>query len=79
MNIPINQIIQGDSLEVLKTFPSESFDCVITSPPYWNLRDYGVAGQLGLEITFQEYIKISNQRLAQQGLFTSYILTNVIN
>jgi DNA modification methylase len=52
----LNKIIQGDSLEVLKTLPDESVDCVITSPPYWALRDYGVAGQLGLEPTFQEYI-----------------------
>lgn len=51
-----NKIIQGDSLEVLKTLPDESIDCVITSPPYWALRDYGVEGQLGLEPTFQEYI-----------------------
>ncbi len=51
-----NKILQGDSLEVLKTLPSESVDCVITSPPYWALRDYGVEGQLGLEPTFQEYI-----------------------
>ena len=49
-------ILQGDSLEVLKTFPDESVDCVITSPPYWALRDYGVDGQLGQEKTFQEYI-----------------------
>lgn len=33
----------GDSLEVLKTFPSETIDCCITSPPYWGLRDYGTA------------------------------------
>lgn len=51
-----NKIIQGDALEVLKTLPDESVDCVITSPPYWALRDYGVLGQLGLESTFQEYI-----------------------
>lgn len=51
-----NKIVCGDSLEVLKTLPSESIDCAITSPPYWALRDYGVAGQLGLEPTFQEYI-----------------------
>ena len=49
-------ILQGDSLEVLKTLESESVDCIITSPPYWALRDYGVVGQLGLEPTFQEYI-----------------------
>lgn len=52
----MNNIIQGDSLEVLKTLPSESVDCAITSPPYWALRNYGVDGQLGLEPTFQEYI-----------------------
>lgn len=51
-----NKIIQGDCLEVLKTLPNDSVDCVITSPPYWALRDYGVAGQLGLESSFQEYI-----------------------
>ena len=50
------RIINGDSLEVLKTLPDESVDCVITSPPYWALRDYGCEGQLGLEPTFQEYI-----------------------
>lgn len=52
----VNKIIHGNSLEVLKTLPDESIDCVVTSPPYWALRDYGVAGQLGLESTFQEYI-----------------------
>ena len=56
MNLPINKIIQGDALEVLKILPDESVDCMITSPPYWALRDYGVEGQLGLEPTFQEYI-----------------------
>jgi len=39
----INHIYQGDSLEVLKTLPDESIDCVMTSPPYWALRDYGTA------------------------------------
>lgn len=50
------KIIHGDCLEELKKLPSESVDCVVTSPPYWALRDYGVYGQLGLEKTFQEYI-----------------------
>jgi DNA modification methylase len=36
----INTIIQGHTLEVLKTFPDESVNCVICSPPYWSLRDY---------------------------------------
>lgn len=52
----INHIYQGDCLEVLKTFPDECVDCVITSPPYWGLRDYGVDGQLGLEKTPEEYV-----------------------
>jgi len=50
------KIICGDSLTELKKMESESVDCVITSPPYWALRDYGIEGQLGLEPTFQEYI-----------------------
>jgi len=56
MTLPINQIIRGDALEVLRTLKSESVNCFLTSPPYWALRDYGVEGQLGLEPTFQEYI-----------------------
>ena len=51
-----NEIIQGDSLEVLKEMPGGVVDCVVTSPPYWGLRDYGAAGQLGLEPTIKEYI-----------------------
>jgi DNA modification methylase len=52
----LNKIYHGDSLEVLKTFPSESVDCVITSPPYFGLRDYGVEGQIGLEETPKIYV-----------------------
>ena len=39
----IDKIICGDTLEVLKQMPSDSVDCIITSPPYWGLRDYGEA------------------------------------
>ena len=56
MNLPINQIICGDALQVLKEMPSGAVNCCISSPPYWALRDYGVDGQLGLEKTFEEYI-----------------------
>jgi len=51
-----NTILQGDALEKLKELPEESINCVMTSPPYWALRDYGVDGQLGLEPTFEGYI-----------------------
>ena len=53
----LNKIYQGDAYETLLTFESESIDCVVTSPPYWNLRDYGVEGQIGLEFTITEYIQ----------------------
>lgn len=46
----------GDSLHVLKSLPSESVQCCVTSPPYWGLRDYGTEGQIGLEPTPQEHI-----------------------
>jgi DNA modification methylase len=52
-----NKIYHGSALPVLKTFPDGSIDCCVTSPPYWGLRDYGVSGQLGLEPTFELYIK----------------------
>ena len=51
-----NKIYQGDALGVLKTFPDESIDCCMTSPSYWNQRDYHMEGQLGLEPTEDEYI-----------------------
>lgn len=52
----MNKILQGDCLVMLKKLPDESVDMVMTSPPYYTLRDYGVDGQLGLEPTFEEYI-----------------------
>lgn len=46
----------GDAEEVLAGVPDESVQCVVTSPPYWGLRDYGVDGQIGLEETLTEYL-----------------------
>ena len=54
---PSGILYNGDVLEVLKTLPDESVDCIITSPPYWGLRDYGVEGQIGLEPTLEEYFE----------------------
>lgn len=53
----LNRIISGDSLKILKRLPSESVDCVVTSPPYWMLRDYRVKGQIGLEASIEDYLK----------------------
>jgi len=49
-------VFLGDCREVMATMPAESVHCVVTSPPYWGLRDYGHAGQLGLEPTPEEYV-----------------------
>jgi len=46
MALKTNHIYQGHALEVLKTFPDESIDCVVTSPPYWSLRAYGTEPQI---------------------------------
>jgi len=50
-------LYNGDVLEILKKLPDESVDCVVTSPPYWALRDYKIRGQLGLESSFDEYLE----------------------
>jgi len=56
INLYTNKIIHGDILATLKLLPTESIDCVITSPPYWQLRDYGWKGQWGLEKTYDDYL-----------------------
>lgn len=48
----------GDVRAVLATMEPDSIDCVVTSPPYWGLRDYGVAGQLGLERSLGEHLAV---------------------
>jgi len=49
-------IHHGDALTVLRTMPDESVNCCVTSPPYFGLRNYNVAGQIGLERTPDEYV-----------------------
>lgn len=48
----------GDVREQLRAMPDAYFDCVVTSPPYWGLRDYGVVGQIGLEPTLGEHLAV---------------------
>src|SRR5689334_7984356 len=49
-------VLEGDVDEVLTRLPIEAVQCVVTSPPYWGLRDYGIEGQIGLEPTLAAYI-----------------------
>lgn len=49
-------VIEGDALKSLQRIPSSTIQCVVTSPPYWGLRDYGVEDQIGLEAELQQFI-----------------------
>ena len=53
----MNKIFCGNALDILKTFPPESVNMCVTSPPYYGLRDYGVEAQIGNEQTPYEYIQ----------------------
>jgi len=55
--LELNKIYNGDWIDLSKQLDNESINCIMTSPPYWALRDYKTEGQLGLEPTFDEYIK----------------------
>src|SRR5690242_7344408 len=57
-DLPLNQIVQGDALEVARSLPDASIDLTVTSPPYaLGLRNYGVEGQWGSEATPEEYVE----------------------
>ena len=49
-------IFEGDALAVLCKLPSQSVQCIVTSPPYWGLRDYRIPCQIGLESTLLEFL-----------------------
>ena len=56
-----HKIIFGDSAKVLKTFSDNTFQLMVTSPPYWNVRDYGHPNQIGLNDSLQEYLDKLNE------------------
>ncbi|SDB87305.1 DNA modification methylase [Raineyella antarctica] len=56
MSRPRNQILNGDALQRLKELPDGWVDQIVTSPPYFRLRDYGTSGQFGLEETVEDYV-----------------------
>jgi len=49
-------VIHGDAREVIRDLPDDTFQSVITSPPYWGVRDYGVKDQLGAERRLEDYV-----------------------
>lgn len=67
MNVlPRNQVLPGDAATVLGGLLPESVDTVVTSPPYFQLRDYGMPGQLGAEPTVAEFV--DNVRSVTRGI-----------
>jgi site-specific DNA-methyltransferase (adenine-specific) len=52
------EIIEGDCREVLKELPDQSVNCIVTSPPYFWLRDYGMDAQIGHEDTLDEFVEV---------------------
>lgn len=51
------EVLVGDARMILRGFPENLFQCVVTSPPYWGLRDYGIAGQIGAEMDVNDYLQ----------------------
>lgn len=49
-------VLEGDSLTILKTLPADFFHTCVTSPPYWGLRDYGIDHQIGAEMQLEDFI-----------------------
>lgn len=53
---PTAELIVGDARRELARFTDGTFQTCVTSPPYWGLRDYGIAGQIGAEIKVDDYL-----------------------
>jgi site-specific DNA-methyltransferase (adenine-specific) len=53
---PRNTVLVGDALDQLRTLPTASIDLVLTSPPWFALRNYDVEGQIGLEESVDEWV-----------------------
>ena len=49
--------LHGDTRDLIRQFPDDTFQCVVTSPPYWGVRDYGIENQIGAEPDLSQYIE----------------------
>ena len=65
MSFEVGACVLGDALETMRTWPDNCVNAVVTSPPYWGLRDYGMAGQYGLESSIGEYLTRMTQLFAE--------------
>jgi len=53
--LPVNRIVNQDALKTLQSLPADSIHLIVTSPPYWNIVDYGATGQIG-QTTYARYL-----------------------
>ena len=60
-----SMLINGDAQKVLAHFPDRIFQCCVTSPPYWSLRNYHIDGQIGLEPSLDDYLRSLKEIFAQ--------------
>ena len=65
VDIVRNQILLGDATARLNKLPTNAIDCVVTSPPYYALRDYGVSGQIGLEDSVEGWVSSMRRVMAE--------------
>lgn len=67
MKLQLNHCYQGDCRDVMRFLGEQGVQVqtIITSPPYFHLRDYGVAGQIGMEKTVEHYIALAQSRIKQ--------------
>ncbi len=69
-DLPVGQILVGDAAERLRRLPTASVDTIVTSPPYFRLRDYQTDGQIGLESTVDDWVQslraVMAEAVAQQ-------------
>jgi DNA modification methylase len=63
--LPRRQILIGDAVDRLRRLPEDSIDCCVTSPPFFQLRDYGVVGQIGLEADVTAWVESLRTVLAE--------------
>jgi len=56
MEIVESTLVEGDALSTLRRLPDNTVQTIVTSPPYWGLRDYNTADQIGLEETLPQFI-----------------------
>jgi site-specific DNA-methyltransferase (adenine-specific) len=71
--LPRKEILLGDAAEHLRKLPARSVDMVLTSPPYFRLRDYAVDGQLGLEPHVDDWVR--NLRAVASGVHRTLVPT----